>query len=167
MADASNVDPYEAVIADLEQRIAAMQATIDNLKNVRSALGVSTTSTTTATRPASSTIFSHDSFFGMTVGDAAKKYLAAIKKTASATVIAEALEAGGWKTASKVPGDTIRAILSRHEDFVKVNGEFGLTEWYPGRKSAIRSRPVTARQASTAETAEEVVRAPGGDEEPW
>ena len=131
-------DPYEAVIADLESKIAAMQATIENLRNLRGMIGAVTASTPAKTGGAPT--FAHDAFFQMTASDAAKKFLSALKKTAPANVIADALTAGGWKSASKNVTENIRTILSRNDDFVKINGEFGLAEWYPGRKAATKKR---------------------------
>ncbi len=152
------IDPIDVAIAAIDEQIEKLISARETLEGIRGKAG--TKNSTGAARPTSSTIFSHDSFFGMTVGDAAKKYLAAIKKTAPAPAIAAALLAGGWKTASKNEGDTIRAILSRHEGFVKINGEFGLSEWYPGRKPGLKPRPIT--QAASAETEMVVIEMPNG-----
>jgi hypothetical protein len=77
----------------------------------------------------------HEVFFNMTAADAAKKYLAATKKTALISTLSDALVYGGWKTSAKNIPENLRTILSRHPDFVRINGEFGLAEWYPGRKA--------------------------------
>ena len=77
------VNIYEAVIADLEAKIATMQATVANLR----ALSGSPLSAAPAQsqQSGSRVSFANDAFFGLTVAEAAKKYLAAIKKTASVT----------------------------------------------------------------------------------
>jgi hypothetical protein len=147
------VDIYGPVIADLELRIAALQATLDSLRSLAgggapiapasgngSGLRVSGTAVS----------FSHDSFFNLTAAEAAKKYLAAIKKTASVNIISDVLLAGGWKTSSKNVPDLLRTILGRHVDFVRINGEFGLAEWYPGRKGD-KKRQGTVVAASVEE----------------
>jgi hypothetical protein len=67
------------------------------------------------------------------------------------TVLAEALQAGGWKTASKNVTETLRVTLGRHPDFVKINAEFGLAEWYPGRRTSQRRAGSGALSESSSE----------------
>ena len=137
MTDGTVPDIYEVVIADLESKIAAMRATIENLQSLRSGAppAKSSASNPDAPRIASSANFEHDAFFGMTATEAAKKYLAATKKTAPIGVLSQALLNGGWKSVSKNVNETLRVTLGRNPDFVKVNAEFGLAEWYPGRRA--------------------------------
>lgn len=133
MSDGTQVNIYEAVIADLEKKIAAMQSVIENLRSIASPTFMGAQGSSLPQGGA--TAFGHDAFFGMTVADAAKKYLSAIKKTASVATISDALVAGGWKTSAKNIPENVRALLSRAPEFVRINGEFGLAEWYPGRKT--------------------------------
>lgn len=143
-SDATGIDIYEAVINDLEAKIASLQMTVDNLKNVRgmtSALTAVSAIQPTTPRLNQTAEFGHDAFFGMTVADAARKYLSAIKKTATISSICDALIAGGWKTSAKNVTENVRTILSRTPDFVRISGEFGLAEWYPGRKTAVKRMP--------------------------
>jgi hypothetical protein len=98
--------------------------------------------------------FSNDAFFGMTISDASRKYLTAIKKTATARAITDALLAGGFKSAAKNFVESVRSILSRNSSFALVNGEFGLAEWYPGRKIAPKKSGGTTQE--TSEGAEEL-----------
>jgi hypothetical protein len=136
------VDIYEPVIADLRSRIATLQAMLDNLESLRS--GVSPVALKLGLQARGTGItFDNDAFFQMTAGDATKKYLSAMKKTATIAAISDALLSGGWKTSSKNVGENLRAILSRHPDFVKINGEFGLAEWYPGRKAGPKKEPIS------------------------
>lgn len=153
------VDIYEPVIADLKGRIAELQATVDNLERLRGNVAVGTGLGLQVR--GTGFVFSNDAFFGMTVGDAARKYLSTIKKTATIATIGEALIAGGWKTASKNVSENLRAILSRHPDFVKINGEFGLTEWYPGRKGATKRVPLNRDEDMTADEVTVSPSAPG------
>ena len=138
VSDGTAVDIYEPVIADLKSRIATLQAMLDNLENLRAGAPLQTTGQRAASLRIGGTIvnFGHDAFFNLTAADAAKKYLSAIKKTASVNTLADSLVAGGWKSSSKNIPENLRAILGRHPDFVRINGEFGLAEWYPGRKAA-------------------------------
>jgi hypothetical protein len=79
-----------------------------------------------------------DSFFGLGLIEAAKKYLGMIRKPQSTTQIAEALQAGGFHTASKNFKNTVTSVLHRHSasigDIIRVKKEWGLAEWYPGLK---------------------------------
>jgi hypothetical protein len=135
------VDIYGPVIADLEQRITALQATLDSLRSLAGGGAATATVSGLGLRVnATAVSFSHDAFFNMTAAEAAKKYLSATKKTASVNLLSDALVAGGWKTFSKNIPDLLRTILGRHVDFVRINGEFGLAEWYPGRKTAGKGR---------------------------
>ena len=73
-------------------------------------------------------------------------------------MIADALVAGGFKTSAKNFMETVRSIVSRNPSFAFVNGEFGLAEWYPGRKGPVK-KPAAIEQsdAGTGEpTTEEV-----------
>jgi hypothetical protein len=162
VSDGTAVDIYEPVIADLDERIAALQAMRDNLESLRSGVSPVALRLGLQTRGTGVT-FDNDAFFQMTAGDAAKKFLSAIKKTATINAIGEALIAGGWKTASKNISENLRAILSRHPDFVKINGEFGLAEWYPGRKSVRRQG--TADELVLASAVEEAAAMLGDQEE--
>jgi hypothetical protein len=163
MSDTLEVDPIGESIEWMRQQIANLEAAIEGLEKVRSMVNYPGNA---KKRQEAEVSFGHDAFFGMKASDAAEKYLSARKKTASPKTIADALQEGGWKTASKNVPENIRTILNRNPTFVVINGEFGLAEWYPGRKSGIKPRLATARQAATEETAEEVVRAPGGNVEP-
>jgi hypothetical protein len=138
MGNGTSINIYEAVISDLESKIAAMQSMIDNLRAMSGGVGPVTglAAAQHVVPQANGAAFAHDAFFGMTVADGAKKFLAATKKTATVGTIGEALVAGGWKTAAKNIPENIRSILSRTPEFVRINGEFGLAEWYPGRKTA-------------------------------
>jgi hypothetical protein len=149
MADVTQIDIYEAVILDLESKISSLQATVANLRNISSIVSqISQAPTTSPAQRATQNVadFGHDAFFGMTVGEAAKKYLKVVKKTVSIPVLVDALLAGGLKSASTNMRENVRSILGRHPDFVRINGEFGLAEWYPGRKPATR-RKVADRDA--------------------
>jgi hypothetical protein len=141
MSDPVEVDPIELAIAAVEAQIEKLQNARETLLGLRGITAGAFAPANASRQPSAEATFGHDAFFGMTVGDATKKYLNARKRTAPTKVIADALVAGGWKTASKNVSENIRAILSRNDDFVKINGEFGLAEWYPGRKATTKPRP--------------------------
>jgi hypothetical protein len=138
MSEDPVLDIYAPVISELRAQIEEYQRTIEMLELLRSK-GIRPIAMN-AGRPSApmpsngATPFANDAFFGMTIADAAKKYLAGTKKTAPARVIADALIAGGFKTSAKNFVENVRSIISRNGGIVFVNGEYGLAEWYPGRK---------------------------------
>jgi hypothetical protein len=150
MTDQLDNDPIAASIVMMRTQIAKLEAAIQTLEDVRSLI---LPGSSPSARNGGEVNFSHDSFFGMTAADAARKYLSAIKKTANPKVISDALVAGGWKTASKNVPENVRTILNRNSAFVVINGEFGLAEWYPGRKAVNKQRggSVTAPTAAAAD----------------
>ncbi len=136
------MDIYEPVIAELRAQIEECERTLATLEKMRgkamSSVGVDVAGPVAAIKPGGEAAFASDAFFGMTVADAARKYLTGLRATAPAKVIADALVAGGFKTVAKNFVETVRTMLSRNTQFVFVNGGFGLAEWYPGRKPPVR-----------------------------
>lgn len=142
MSENPENDPIAASIALMQAQIAKLQSAIETLEGVRPL--IATSAVPGFIRNGADVSFSHDTFFGMKAADAAKLYLSKVKKTTPPKAIADALIEGGWKTSSQNPAENIRTILNRNSAFVVIKGEFGLAEWYPGRKAAaIRPRPVT------------------------
>lgn len=75
-----------------------------------------------------------DTFFGMTISEAIKKYLAMVKRPQRASDIARALDQGGLLHSSKNWLNTVQATLTRQRGVVvKLPNGWGLAEWYPGR----------------------------------
>jgi hypothetical protein len=147
------MDIYEPVITELRAQIDECQRTIATLELMR-AKGTTgpapAAGAATVLPPQGSVIsFSNDAFFGMTIVEAAKKYLAGNKKTATARVISDALLAGGFKTSAKNPVENVRSIISRNAQLVCVNGEYGLAEWYPGRKVSQKKSGAAAQSSAT------------------
>jgi len=141
-------NPYDAAIADLEARIRNMQITLDTLRQLRGqGDGPGVTGPVTNVRGESEV--QHDTFFGMTIADAVRKYLTMMKTTKSTAEIAAALELGGLKHSSKDFPTTVRSILGARENFLRVpNGDWGLVEWYPGmgrgKKAKVADKPTRA-----------------------
>jgi hypothetical protein len=79
-----------------------------------------------------------DSFFGLSIPDAIRKYLGVAKAPQSLSDIAHALQKGGMITTSKNILSTVSATLVRMKrndgDVVPVQGKWGLTEWYKGMR---------------------------------
>lgn len=142
----SSPTPYDAAIEDVEGKIRQLQAVLETLRSLRAApADGSSPSAPVGSSREGDTEIRHDTFFGMTIADAARKYLTMVKHTKSTADIASALESGGMKHASKDFNMTLRSVLSPREEFVRVNSDWGLTEWYPGmgrgRKAKVVEKP--------------------------
>lgn len=99
-----------------------------------------------------------DEFFGMTQGEAARKYLKRVGHAVSFEELVEALQAGGCKVGGENPKRVLYISLVRNtRDFVPPRqGYIGLREFYPGvakpkekseRNPRRRTRPAKARSA--------------------
>jgi hypothetical protein len=144
----NNID---ATIADLEGWALRIAAAIETLKYFRSQGGAlpSTPSAVEGERVSLNGDISHDTFFQMTVADAAEKYLAMTKKTKRIPELANALLKGGVKSSSKKFPDMLRIMIRRDPRFVNVSSEWGLREWYPGmRRGPQRSLSTQGHDAS-------------------
>lgn len=125
---------YDAVIADLEARRDQMNAMIEMLKQMKSSASVAPVAGASATPiTVMGPDIPHDAFFGMTLPDAAKKYLAIVKRTTPHPALCDALLEGGFKTSAANFREVVRSTLSRNPDFVKISGQWGLAEWYGNR----------------------------------
>lgn len=148
----SNVD---AVIADLESWLARISTAIETLRYFRSQGGAlpGMPAPVEVERVSANGDLSHDTFFQMTVSDAAAKFLAMTKKTKRIPELADALLRGGVKSSSKKFPDMVRIMLRRDPRFVNVNSEWGLKEWYPGmRRGPQRSPSTQEHEASEQKT---------------
>lgn len=141
---------YDAVITDLENEIIELQRTVEYLKRKREG-GGGPAAPVTVTRAEAANVsvdFPADAFFGMSIPEAAKKYLGLVKRKQTTKQIMEALERGGFPHQSKSFYGTVFGVLSRRwkteGDIVKVGGDWGLAEWYG---STVRAKAKKARAA--------------------
>jgi hypothetical protein len=145
----SKATPFDAAVAEVQLKIEELKTTLATLLRLQAEQG-GAPSPTGGSRGGEAEI-SHDTFFNMTIGEAAKKYLSIVKTTKSTAEIAEGLERGGLKHSSKSFTTTVRSIIGVREDFTRVpNGDWGLTEWYPGMgrgKKPKAKKPKRARKA--------------------
>jgi hypothetical protein len=150
---ASEVIDYEAVLADLEAKKTSIEAAIAGIRqmlNLGAQLGVGSA----GTKGVESNAVESDTFFGMSIGEGAKKYLRMIKRKQTAAKIAEALEAGGFQHTSKSFPNTVRTTLLRMAvdgDVVQVGKEWGLPEWYPGYRKGQRSKDPDASESPSTD----------------
>jgi hypothetical protein len=142
MADAAKInDPYDAVIADIDAKIAQLQQTKAALEAVRAGKTI-TNQDTGATKPSElSTEVTPGTFHGMSIVEATKQLLAMRKKALGTPEITESIMAGGVVFSTSTPGNTVGSVL--HRESAKPNGgvisvgrgTWALPAWHsnPGR----------------------------------
>ena len=153
-----NID-YDAVLADLNQKKIAIDEALRGITALMHLGMLQSNAPVTVeidpsqhsavdaeSAPMSSDIES-DTFFGLSIVEAAKKFLGMGRRPKTTNEIKEALEAGGYTHTSKNFYSTIFSVLNRESNKVggeiaKVNDKWGLVEWYPGMKS---KRPKAAK----------------------
>jgi len=120
---------YEKILADLEAKKANIEAAISGIKvMLGQAVNISGVSSTSARIPTS---ISHDTFFNMTVLDAAKKYLSMVAKETKPTLdILKALEKGGIHTTYATLSSQLSRAKTANEVVCPKRGLWGLPEWY-------------------------------------
>ena len=120
---------YEAVLADIERKIAKLQATAEGIREIMAMSG------TTPNGGGPSGKIAHDAFLKMSIPDAAKKYLSMSRQKKDTQAIIEALEQGGLPRSEY---STVYAVLRRREkqvgDIINMKGDWALAEWYPNYK---------------------------------
>ena len=123
---------YQAVLADLKARRDQINQAIAVLEAVAGAGGLGSASGSGDTVSIRS-----DSFFGMSVPQAVKKYLGMTGRVPkSPNDITETLKRGGQEQATY---NNVYTALKRAPDVVKLpNGDWGLLEWYPSLKKKQR-----------------------------
>jgi hypothetical protein len=133
---------YDVVLADLlaqRERLDAAIAAIQALKGGGGPTGSGGSNAATQTGNGSgSTKIESDSFFGLTILEAAKKYLSMVKRPQKAGAITEALKQGGYTFSTSSPLPVVASLLNRDDakggEIVRVSkGMFGLASWYKTR----------------------------------
>ncbi len=126
----SELTSYEAALRDLLAEREEIDVLIDGMRRrIDRMSGTHRTQTS-----GNGKSIPDDAFFGLTIADAAKKYLSIVKQTKTTPEIGDALVAGGLKHSSADFSKTIRSILGPNNEFLRVNDKWGLSEWYPGAK---------------------------------
>lgn len=132
---------YEAVLADLEARKAQLEAAISGIRLMLGQPGTGPGGGPSGGGSYSGMTPAHDAFIGMSIPEAAKKHLTAVRKKLSTQELMTAMEAGGLPPSKY---NTVYAILRRREnqvgDIINMKGDWALQEWYPNyRKKASAS----------------------------
>jgi hypothetical protein len=122
---------WEAALADVEGRIAKLQATAEGIRMIIAQGG----SGVPSPGGGGSTTVGPSAFLSMSIPDAAKKYLSSVKQKKSTQEIIDALTAGGLPQSKYT---TVYNILTRRQrqvgDIVNMKGDWGLAEWYPNHR---------------------------------
>jgi len=120
---------YEAVLADIDARIAKLQTTREGILELMAAAG------TTPSGGSGGGKIAHDAFLKMSIPDATKKYLSMARQKKGTQAIIDALEQGGLPRSAY---STVYAVLRRREkqigDIINMQGDWALAEWFPNYK---------------------------------
>lgn len=124
---------YDIVLADLMAQREKIDAAIAAVQAARSLSGGGATVNSGMAAKIES-----DSFFGLTVVEAAVKYLGMMKRPQKVSTITEALKEGGYSFTTDNPLPGVASILNRDDlkggEIVRIGkGTFGLASWYKTR----------------------------------
>jgi hypothetical protein len=127
---------YEAVLAEIDARIAKLQTTREGIVELMAITGTVPTSGPSGKIP-------HDAFLAMSIPDATKKYLSMTRQKKDTQAIIDALEQGGL---TRSVYSTVYAVLRRREkqvgDIINIKGDWALAEWHPNlRKGKTAGEP--------------------------
>jgi hypothetical protein len=140
---------YEAVLADIDARIAKLQATRAGIVDLMALTGTVPTGGPSGKIP-------HDAFLGMSIPDATKKYLSMTRQKKDTQAIIDALEQGGLPRSVY---STVYAVLRRREkqigDIINEKGDWALAEWYVHRRKGKATETDALDELEEAEKLEE------------
>jgi len=133
---------YEAVLADLQAKRATIDLAISAVTQLVQAgaqVAVGGAALAGAGKPVDPGSIPDDAFFGLSIGEAAKKYLLMVKRKQSVKEIADALDRGGLPHTSSNFVNTVGTMINRaaanDPELVRVGrGEWGLAAWYGNRR---------------------------------
>lgn len=136
---------YDALLADIDAKIAKLQAARETIVEIMAMSGGSPSG------PGPGGKIAHDAFLQMSIPDAAKKYLGMSRKKQNTQAIIEALEQGGLPRSAY---NTVYAVLRRREkqtgDIINMQGDWALPEWYPNYKKKAATEEEEANTAAEA-----------------
>jgi hypothetical protein len=129
-----NVD-YQAVVADLKSRRARLDQLIAGFEAMILGQGDPATLDVDPTAPTGGvlpTMIHADTFFGLSIADAAKKFLKMARRAQHTAAIADAVGQGGLKRPDVNVMSSILVRAAKGREVTKVGkGMWGLAEWYP------------------------------------
>jgi hypothetical protein len=159
----TDIVDYQAVLADLKARRTRLDDLIAGIEAVvggsAEAVGVGeSVSVKLGVGPMPS--IHPDTFFGLGIGEAAKKYLKMVRRAQHTAAIADALGKGGLKRPDVNVLSSILVRAAKGREVTKVGkGMWGLAEWYPKPPKEVgeeRRKPRKARR-SKASSSKKVV----------
>jgi hypothetical protein len=140
-------DAYAIVLADLYKRRGEIDVAIKAIEAFRGTGVVGGTLLSNDLRPAAVVAFGAErqDYLGLSIAEAAKKFLAAQRKTMNSAEIADGLKAANFPMTAADPSNVVGSVLSRRfdavGDVVRVSrGQWGLPEWYPNRNFRKKER---------------------------
>jgi DNA-directed RNA polymerase delta subunit len=169
---ANEID-YAAVLADMEAKRAALDSAIAGIRQWLS-LGGGSEDTSGATSPQvanrlDSPEVKFDTFFGLSIPDAIRKFLAMTKRPQSVSDITRAFQDGGMTSTSKNLLTTVGSTLSRLKqvdgDLVSVQGKWGLREWYPGMRDDKIAKATKSRKRAGKSRGSKIAKSPKEDQQ--
>ncbi len=120
---------WPAALAEIEARIAKLEATAATIREIIAAAG-GTITTPYGGGPSGG--MRPDAFLKMSIPDATKKHLETVRQKQSTQEVIDALQRGGLPPSKY---NTVYSILSRREkqtgDIINMKGDWALAEWYP------------------------------------
>jgi hypothetical protein len=129
----SGVD-WAAALADIEARIAKLQATADTIREFMVSDG--STAPPAGGNPFRGGGIKPNSFLKMSIPDATKKLLDITQAKQSTQDVMDALVKGGLPPSKY---NTVYSILARRAsqvgDIINMKGDWALTEWYPNHRA--------------------------------
>jgi hypothetical protein len=141
---------YAAVLADLEARRNALDAAIAAVRLIAGQAPLPTVVAPSDQPKLDVHEIPTDAFHGMSIADATRKYLAAVRRKQSTRQIAEALETGGLHSTAKNFTTTVYTVLERQSDIVRVGKDWGLASWYPGLNRGAKVKRTKPEPATPA-----------------
>lgn len=152
MEDQPSID-YAAVLADLEARRDLLDKAIAGIRLLAEAgtPGPAITATITPGVPVPKMDVQDipgDAFFNMSIADATRKYLGAVKR--KQRQIKKALLAGGLHSTSKSFTTTLYSVLERQPDIIRVGKDWGLASLYPGLNRGAKGGKRAAKPGITS-----------------
>jgi hypothetical protein len=173
----SEVNYYDAVLADLRQRRARIDTAIAAIEELMSGQGGLPPSAPTEggdsfpdtaganppepTPPTLSKQIKEDTFFNLSTVQAARKFLSMMKRPAATGEMVAAFQQGGFLTNAKNFYSNLYTSLKRSPDFVNVKGKWGLAEWYPSRARSAKKAGAVVEEGGETEPKPEPKRLTG------
>jgi hypothetical protein len=154
---AESVD-YAVVLADLKARRARLDQLIAGIEATILGGGgdVPVDLEAGSSGPILPTTIHPDTFFGMSIIEAAKKFLKIARRAQHTTAIAEALSQGGQKRPTDAVLSSILVRAAKGREITKVGkGMWGLPEFYPKAKEPVEDKklPGSHRRTQTKKSA--------------